>query len=149
MELGGISNVASTIKAMPVPNKNCSFFKEVREKQICMLTHVHSLCLTHIHRCEGEPDREKRLYSGSRPGDGHICSSGNLFPDLSDVCDEGRCDHQQHPHCCIRSWRTRGVEHVNTAGQVSSTQQPMKVIYLCLLWRISSFLLLKSQYGRR
>lgn len=34
MQLGAIASVASTVKVMP--NKNCSFFKEVREKQICM-----------------------------------------------------------------------------------------------------------------
>lgn len=97
--------------------------------------YVHSL--THIHRSEGEPDWEKRLYSGQRPGDGHICSSGHLFPDLSDVCDEGRCDHRQHPDCCIRGWRTRGVEHVNAAGQVSSTQHPF--IYEEFLVKISGW----------
>lgn len=41
MQLGGISDVVSTVKTKPGPNKNCLFFNKVKEKQICMLTVWH------------------------------------------------------------------------------------------------------------
>lgn len=136
---------------MPVPNKNCSFLKEVRGKQMCMFT----VCVWHTSTGAKGNLTERSDY----------ILANVLVTVISVLLVIYFLTYQTYvmradvitSSILIVAYGVDGLVALSMLTRLvrlvlhSSLyhKHPMTVIYLCLLWYISSFLLLKSQCVQR